>query len=60
MVMSTSSPLSHILFELKDELKATEVVAHICSMSKVPLMESFSGMISSSSLLPPKIFWVIF
>lgn len=34
---------------------ATEVVAQSCSISRVPLIESFSGMISFSSRLPPEI-----
>ena len=55
LVALSSAPLSQILSSAKSGLAMTLVLACICSLFRVTLMESLIGRISFSSLLPPVI-----
>ena len=55
LVALSSAPLSQILSSAKSGLAMTLVLACICSLFRVTLIESLIGRISFSSLLPPVI-----
>lgn len=53
-LISCSTPLSHILSEENSFEIAIVVVAQSSSVDRVPLIESFNGIINSSSNFPPE------